>query len=241
MSGGVFRCGTSGFQYDHWSGPFYPDHLSKKEWFGFYADRFGAVEINNTFYGLPSEETFREWRDRAPEGFSYALKFSRYGTHLKHLKDPEQTVPAFLEGAGLLEEHLGPVLVQLPPRWNPDPDRLEAFLNEAPPEIRWAVEVREESWLRDDVFEILGAHGAALCIHDLVEDHPREITSDWIYLRYHGPRKYAGSYDEKLLQGEAGWITARLHEGRDVYAFFNNDAEGNAPRNARELAEMVAA
>jgi len=243
MSAGTFRCGTSGFQYDHWKGPFYPRDLTREEWFEFYGGRFGTVEINNTFYGLPSEATFRSWRDQAPEGFRYALKFSRYGSHLKHLKDGERTVPAFLEKARLLEDRLGPILVQLPPRWNPNPERLATFLEAAPAECRWAVELREASWLRDDVLDILRDHGAALCIHDLLEDHPRELTTGWTYLRYHGPgpEKYTGSYQDAVLQGEAGWITARLREGHDVYAYFNNDARGNAPRNASQLAGMVSA
>lgn len=234
-----FFCGTSGYQYDHWRGSFYPDDLPRGRWFGYYAGIFGCVEINNTFYGLPSVGTFRNWREEAPSDFLYALKFSRYGTHMKYLKDPAETIGAFLEGARELGPHLGPILVQLPPRWKPDPERLDAFLGEAPETFRWVLEFRNPLWLREDIFQILADHGAALCIHDLLEDHPRELTTSWTYLRFHGPEEYAGSYPSQVLQGEAGWITARLGEGRDVYVFFNNDQGGAAPRNARELANLV--
>jgi uncharacterized protein YecE (DUF72 family) len=235
-----FIFGTSGFQYDHWKGTFYPETLPRSDWFSHYSGIFGAVEINNTFYGLPSEKTFDTWREQAPEGFTYALKFSRYGSHMKHLKDPEETIATFMEGARRLQECLGPVLVQLPPRWRPDPERLEAFLKAVPGEVRWVVELRNPHWLREDVLGILEKQGAALCIHDLLEFHPRKLTADWTYLRFHGPEKYSGSYPSKVLQGEAGWITAQLEGGTDVYAFFNNDEGGMAPRNARELANMVA-
>ena len=234
-----FHCGTSGFQYDHWKGTFYAEGLPRSDWFPRYAEDFGTVEINNTFYGLPAPETFDSWREQAPDSFIYALKFSRYGTHLKYLKDPDQTIGTFLEPVERLEDHLGPILVQLPPRWTPDPGRLRTFLEEAPARHRWAVEFRNAAWLRDDILRILEEHGAALCIHDLLEDHPRPLTTDWTYLRYHGPEKYSGSYPTKVLQGEAGWITARLEEGVEVFAFFNNDEKGAAPENARELTSLV--
>lgn len=234
-----FRCGTSGFEYDHWRGRFYPEDMPRGQWFSHYSQVFDTVEINNTFYGLPEEGTFRSWEDRAPKGFIHALKFSRYGTHMKYLKDPEETIPNFMERAELLGSALGPILVQLPPRWTPDPGRLRGFLQEAPEDVRWAVEFRNEGWLREDIFDILREHGAALCIHDLLEDHPRILTADWTYLRFHGLEKYSGSYPSSRLQGEAGWITAQLQEGTDVYAFFNNDEKGAAPRNALELREMV--
>ncbi len=236
---GGFRCGTSGYQYDHWQGRFYPKEVARSGWFDHYASVFDSVEINNTFYGLPSADAWDHWRTQAPDSFTYALKFSRYGSHLKHLKDPEGTQATFLEGARALREHLGPILVQLPPRWHPDPGRLRAFLAAAPKDVRWAVEVRNREWLRDDVIGILEDHGAALCIHDLLVDHPRPITTDWAYLRYHGPEGYRGSYPPEKLQGEAGWITARLQEGLDVYAFFNNDQDAHAPENARRLKRLV--
>lgn len=236
---GRFRCGTSGFQYDHWRGSFYPEGLPRSAWFQHYASRFDAVEINSTFYGLPSHEAVRSWKEQAPRDFVFALKFSRYGSHLKHLEDAEDTVSNFLAPARELGGSLGPVLVQLPPRWKPNPRRLKAFLKRTPDDVRWTVEFRNRDWLVDEVFRILEDHGAALCIHDLLENHPRVLTTDWTYMRFHGPERYSGTYSSRVLQGEAGWVAARLQEGLHVFAFFNNDEGGHAPRDAAELMELV--
>lgn len=238
--GGRFRVGTSGYHYDHWEGIFYPKGLPRSDWFDHYARRFDTVEINNTFYRLPGAETFDGWRERAPGGFLYALKFSRYGTHLKHLKDADEVIGNFLAAARRLEDRLGPILVQLPPRWGADPGRLADFLAAAPDDLRWAVEFRDPSWLREDVYGVLRDAGAALCVHDLVEDHPRELTAGWSYLRYHG-RRYAGSYSHQKLTAEADRIADRLAGGRDVYAYFNNDAGGHAVTDARDLRRYVTA
>jgi len=235
---GRLRVGTSGYQYDHWRGLLYPKGLAKRRWFAHYASRFDTVEINNTFYQLPGEHTFDAWREEAPEGFCFALKFSRYGSHLKHLKQPEDTIGRFLERARRLGDTLGPILVQLPPRWSPDLARLEAFLQAAPRDRRFAVEFRDPRWLCEPVYEILRRHGAALCVHDLVEKHPREITADWTYLRFHGER-YAGSYSHQFLTAEALRIRRSLARGLDVYAYFNNDLGGHAVRNARDLRRYV--
>ena len=232
------RIGTSGYQYDHWSGVFYPADLSRDEWFEFFAREFDTVEINNTFYNLPEEHTFDDWRERAPEDFLYILKFSRYGSHIKHLKDPEDTVGLFLERAERLEEHLGPILVQLRPNWRVDAERLAGFLEAAPERRRWALEFRDPTWLCDEVFELLRDHNAALCIHDMIEDHPREITADWVYLRYHGSPTWE-KYGEEQLREQAAYIEGLLGDGLDVYAYFNNDAHGYSVENARDLLEYL--
>lgn len=242
MSPGRIRVGTAGYQYDDWAGRFYPETLPKARRFEHYTDVFDTVEINNTFYGMPEAATFEGWREQAPEGFLYALKFSRYGTHLKHLKDPENTIAYFLDRARYLDERLGPILVQLPPRWRPDPERLRAFLTVAPAEVRWTVELREASWLREDVLDILREFGAALCIHDLIDDHPWIRTTDWMYVRYHGDG-YAGSYSPQRLSADADRLAVHLAEGRDVYAYFNNtggDAVKDALRLRRFLERRVA-
>ncbi len=234
-----FLAGTSGYQYDHWLGPFYPEGLAKQDWFSYYAERFHAVEINNTFYGLPEVETFDDWRERAPEDFTYVLKYSRYGSHLKKLKDPADHIGTFLERATHLGALLGPILVQLPPNWHANPDRLQAFLDVAPSEHRWAVEFRDPDWLRDEVFEVLRRHNAALVIHDMIPDHPEVITADWVYLRYHGGAH--GCYTDREMNAEARKIQGHLAEGRDVCAFFNNDAHGWAIENVRQLIDCVGA
>jgi uncharacterized protein YecE (DUF72 family) len=235
---GAFRVGTSGYQYDHWRGRFYPAELPKKDWFPHYAKHFDTVEINNTFYGLPAAETFDAWRRQAPEGFCYALKFSRYGSHVKRLMEPRATIKVFLQRARRLQESLGPILVQLPPNWNVNTERLESFLKAAPRSVRWACEFRDPSWLCEEVFTILQRYNAALCIHDMIENHPRRITADWVYLRFHGDR-YSGSYSTQALQAQARGIKQPLGAGRDVFAYFNNDAEGFAVRNALELKRYV--
>lgn len=237
MADGHFHVGTSGYQYDHWLGVFYPDDIPKDEWFQHYADHFNTCEINNTFYRLPETETFDDWYERAPENFLYILKFSRYGSHLKKLKEPQSTIETFMERATHLKEKLGPILLQLPPNWNVDPNRLDRFLTETPPDTRWAVEFRDESWLCEDIYQILRDHEAALCIHDKIEDHPRKITAGWVYLRFHGGRE--GSYSSQALSASAGRIDEYLSDGLDVYAHFNNDAHGWAVENAKDLRRYV--
>jgi uncharacterized protein YecE (DUF72 family) len=228
------RIGTSGYQYDHWSGVFYPSDLPKNEWFPFFARHFDTVEINNTFYHLPQASTFDSWRDRAPPGFCYVLKFSRYGTHLKHLKDPADSIGRFLDRAERLGPFLGPILVQLRPNWRVNVDRLADFLDAAPGRRRWALEFRDPSWLCPAVYNLLREHNAALCVHDLIRDHPRVVTADWVYLRFHGAGD-GGDYSHQALAGAARRIRRHLDEGREVFAYFNNDAKGYALANAADL------
>lgn len=234
--------GCSGYDYRDWRGRFYPENMKHAEWFAHYAGRFDCVEINNTFYNLPEASTFDAWRERAPSGFVYALKLSRYGTHMKRLKDPRSWIDNFLERAERLGEHLGPILVQLPPNWHADPDRLRGFFDTAPRTYRWAIEFRDPDWLRDDVYAILEDANAALVIHDLIDDHPRVVTADWVYVRYHGASsttKYAGSYSHQSLTADAQRYAEWIREGREVFAFFNNDVGAQAPKNAAQLRGYV--
>jgi len=227
---GRLRIGTSGYQYEHWRRVFYPKELPKQRWFAYYASHFDTVEINNTFYRLPQAQTYDVWREQAPQDFCYALKFSRYGSHLKHLKEPHATLERFLERACRLRECLGPILVQLPPNWKPDTARLAGFLSAAPSSYRWAIEVRDPRWLCDEVYAILRSYSAALCIHDLIDDHPQHITADWVYLRFHGVSD-GGSYTHQALTVRASQM--------DVFAYFNNDAHGYAVHNAADLRRYV--
>jgi uncharacterized protein YecE (DUF72 family) len=231
------RIGTSGWQYDHWRGLFYPEDLPKRAWFDHYAERFDTVEINNTFYRLPEAAAFKAWHDQAPSGFLYAVKYSRFGSHMKKLKEPASHIGLFIQRAAPLGALLGPILVQLPPGWHVDVPRLADFLAAAPAKLRWAVEFRDPSWLCDDVFTCLADAGSALCVHDLLEDHPRVPTADWVYLRFHGgvSSGYGGSYSPQALSAEARRIRADLEAGRDVYAYFNNDIGGHALGNAEQL------
>lgn len=247
MSGrkkGTLRVGSSGYQYDHWKGVFYPEELARDGWLGYYAKRFDTVEINNTYYGLPEARTFDAWREAVGPGFRYTLKFSRYGSHMKKLKDPAGTIGTFLERAEHLEAKLDAILVQLPPHWRAAPGRLAAFLAEAPTRHRWAVEFRDADWLREEVYAVLREHAAAMVIHDLIAEHPRVLAADWVYLRFHGPAasgdaRYRYDYPPQALSAEARRIKDHLAAGPDVYAYFNNDAEGCAIANALDLRRYV--
>lgn len=235
---GRVRIGTSGYQYDHWKGAFYPADLPRAEWFSFYARHFDTVEINNTFYRLPAPQIFSAWRAAAPEGFLYALKFSQYGTHRKRLKDPRQPVRLFVPRARRLAASLGPVLVQLPPNWRVNLERLESFVAVLPHRLRWTVEFRDPSWLCESVFDLLAARNIALCLHDMIADHPLRITADFTYLRFHG-RRYQGSYPARTLATYARRIRDYSARGLDVYAYFNNDIGGHAVYNALDLRRYV--
>lgn len=234
----AFRVGTSGYQYDHWKGAFYPADLPRSEWFAYYARHFDTVEINNTFYRLPGPNVFDAWGTAAPPGFIYALKFSGYGTHRKRLKDPQQPIELFVGRARRLRHALGPILIQLPPRFKVNRERLEPFVRALPRPPRWAIEFRDPSWLCEPVFDLLAAHGVALCLHDMLPDHPRRITADFTYLRFHG-RRYSGNYSPQVLVANARRIRAWLADGVDVYAYFNNDVGGHAVHNALDLRRYV--
>ena len=235
---GKAHIGTSGFHYNHWKKVFYPEGLAKKYWFKHYCKSFDTVEINNTFYQLPSDETFKDWFTNAPDNFCYSLKFNRYGSHLKCLKEPESTIENFLNKAVHLKEHLGPILVQLKPNWKKNFERLQHFLEVAPKKYRWVLEFRNPSWLCAEIFQLLKEHQVALCIHDMLPDHPLEVTADFVYLRFHGDH-YDGSYSKEFLQNTANRINSYCKQGLDVYAYFNNDAHGYAVKNALELKSLL--
>ena len=235
---GTFRIGTSGFHYNHWRGNFYPEKMAKAQWFAHYARHFDTVEINNTFYHLPAPGVFETWARQAAGGFLYAVKFNRYGSHWMRLKNPEATIGNFLNAATCLKQRLGPILVQLPPHWSVNRERLDDFLTAAPRRYRWTVEFRHESWLCPEVYKTLERHNAALCIHDMIPRHPRVLTANWTYLRYHGQR-YSGSYSPQQLAAESRWIQRQLAAGTSVFAYFNNDAQGFAVRNAADLRRYV--
>ncbi|EGJ48959.1 DUF72 domain-containing protein [Desulfocurvibacter africanus] len=239
MSRGLALVGTSGWQYDHWKGLFYPSTLPKAQWFFYYAARFATVEVNNTFYRLPTAETFERWRGQAPSKFVYALKYSRFATHQKRLLEPDKHLEPFLSRARLLGDLLGPVLVQLPPTMRPNLPRLEAFLSKAPSDLRWAVEFRNTDWLSSDTLAILRRHGAALVVHDKIPGHVDEATADFVYYRFHGG-SFDGGYDPGTLADGAKRMAAHTAAGRDVYAYFNNDQGGHAVHDARALMRLLA-
>jgi uncharacterized protein YecE (DUF72 family) len=243
MAAGRARIGCSGYAYKDWRGPVYPADAPARTWFATYATRFDTVELNTTFYRLPTVDAVQQWADRAPADFSYAVKVGKFGSHRKKLLDPEGWLPNHLDRVGRLGSHLGPNLLQLPPRWKRNVERLDHFLTVAPRSIRWAVEVRDPSWLHDDTYEVLERHGAALCIHDLLPDHPVERTTDWVYWRFHGPNAidepYQHRYGPRRLQPVSDRLLEWLDEGLDVYAYFNNDWHGNAVADAEWLRRAI--
>ncbi|MCU1460205.1 MAG: hypothetical protein JWO37_280 [Acidimicrobiales bacterium] len=242
---GRARVGCSGWMYRDWRGVVYPPALPTKKWFDYYTTLFDTVELNNTFYRLPPPETADQWGRQAPPGFVYALKLGQFGSHRMKLRDAATWLPNHLDRAERLGAALGPTLVQLPPRWKRNVERLDEFLSVAPSTMRWAVELRDPTWVHDDVFDVLRRHRAALCIHDLLADHPWELTADWTYLRFHGPNaleaQYQGRYGPRRLQPVATRLEAWLQDGRDVYAYFNNDWEGHAVEDARWLRDRLGA
>jgi uncharacterized protein YecE (DUF72 family) len=235
--------GTSGWQYRDWRGSFYPPDVPQRRWLEYYASRFGTVENNGTFYRLPPRQTFAGWQERVGGDFVMTVKASRYLTHVRRLRDPAEPVRRLLDAAAGLGGRLGPVLLQLPPDLTSAPRLLDECLGCFPPQIRVAVEPRHESWWTDDVREVLAARNAALCWADRRGSAvtPLWRTADWGYLRFHeGDADPWPRYREPSLRAWAGRIATTWADGLDVYAYFNNDQGGAAPRDAAGLAAAAA-
>jgi uncharacterized protein YecE (DUF72 family) len=232
--------GCSGWQYKHWRGLFYPADLPQRRWLDFYASRFATVEINNTFYRLPEAAAFADWRARVPKGFLYAVKASRFLTHMKKLKDPAEPLDRLFSRARRLGPAFGPVLYQLPPGWKMNLERLTIFVRALPKRRRHAIEFRDPSWYTDEVFALLVRHGVALCLHDMAGSATGRLSiGPFVYARFHGPQKYDGSYADDTLAAWGEWLATQLSDGRDVYGYFNNDTGGHAPRDAARLRAIV--
>jgi uncharacterized protein YecE (DUF72 family) len=240
MSEQTIYIGTSGWQYDHWQEPFYPEDLPKSRFLEFYAEHFQTVEINNSFYQLPSAETLTHWREATPPEFRFSVKASRYITHMKKLKDPAEPVSNFLKRVELLADKLGPILFQLPPNWHFNRERLSSFLEVLPGDFKYTFELRDPSWLNPDAYELLATHNAAFCIYEFNGRlSPKEITADFIYIRLHGPDgPYQGRYDISVLAGWAGALSTWSSQGRQIYCYFDNDQAGYAVQNALQLQQM---
>jgi len=237
---GEARIGCSGWQYRHWRGVFYPADLPQARWLGYYAARFDTVEINNTFYRLPDAAAFTAWKHGVPPGFLYAVKGSRFLTHMKKLKDPEEPLDRLFSRVRKLGRTLGPVLYQLPPNWRLDLERLDIFLRALPRRRQHAIEFRDPTWYTREVFALLTRHGVALCVHDMAGSETGRIAvGPFVYARFHGPRKYSGRYDDRTLDAWADWLSAQRHTGKPVYAYFNNDANAEAPRDAIRLRDRL--
>ena len=235
---GSIYIGTSGWQYDSWREPFYDGETPRLE---AYRKSFDSVEVNGTFYGLPEQKSVEAWKAAAGDGFTFAVKASRYITHMKKLKDPVEPLDRFFSVADAFGDFLGPILFQLPPKWRRNTERLGAFLDALPPGKRYVFEFRDPDWYHPEVYSLLESAGAAFCVYHFAgHSSPREVTADFVYIRLHGAEDaYRGSYSTEELSGWAGAISSWSRAGRDVYVYFDNDQEAAAPRDALRLKGML--
>jgi uncharacterized protein YecE (DUF72 family) len=232
------RIGTSGWHYKHWRGPFYPQKWPADRMLSFYVQHFDSVELNNSFYHLPRQSSLEQWRDRTPEDFCFAVKASRYLTHMRKLAQPEAGLDRFLPLIETLGDKQGPILFQLPPHWSCNPDRLAHFLTVLPPSNRYAFELRDPSWHVPEVYRLLERHNVAFCIYQLAGFvSPLLVTADFAYVRLHGPqkKKYRGSYSAQALRKWTQHIRGWESSLKAVYVYFDNDQAGYAALNALAL------
>ena len=240
-SKGHLRVGTSGWQYRHWKGVFYPETVKQAGWLSYYCDNFQTVELNTSFYRQPAKKVFEHWRLKVPAGFTFAVKAPRYFTHLKKLLVTRSDLDAFFDAATGLGAKLGPMLFQLPPRWHVDLERMRVFLGRLPGNRRFTIEFRDSTWYTRGLYDLLHQFDIAFCIYELGgHKSPVISTASFVYIRLHGPgEKYRGSYTEADLRGWAGKIERYLDAGKDVYVFFDNDEAASAPKNAKDLLQLL--
>ena len=229
--------GTSGWHYDHWRDRFYPEKLIKAKWLEFYASHFTTVELNNSFYRLPSEAVFTTWYEASPANFIFAVKVSRFITHIKRLRNTEEAVEKFVARAKFLGEKLGPLLYQLPPNMHRNDEVLESFLSTLPQGIKHVFEFRHQSWFNQDVFEVLHKYNIGFCVFDMPSvSCPLVATADFAYIRFHGSTGlYASCYSDEELADWAKKLANLAVNLKAAYIYFNNDAEAFAVRNAITL------
>jgi uncharacterized protein YecE (DUF72 family) len=243
---GKVLIGTSGWTYASWKGPFYPKEMPSRSFLEFYAGEFPTTEVNYSFYHLPKPSTYERWRESVPAGFVFAVKASRFITHIKRLHDVKDAWQTFVQNASVLGACLGPILFQFPPSFRADRSRLALFLKMVeetfePHPLRLVCEFRHESWFADETYRLLRRHGVALCIADSAKYARRDVvTTDFTYIRYHGRhRMFASDYTDKELSDEAARISRYRQDGLDVFVYFNNDAMGYAIKNARSLRGLL--
>lgn len=238
----AYFIGTSGWSYDHWfNGVFYPRNIAKSKAFNYYQTKFNTVELNVTFYRLLPVSTFEGWFNKTRDDFTFAVKGSRYITQNKKLSNAEQPLERFFERAEKLQNKAGPVLWQLAPNFKKNTERLTQFINLLPKDYRHAFEFRHESWFDDEIYDLISNNNAALVMADspqwpLVE----EVTADFIYARFHGGKiLYGSQYSKQELNEWAEKLKSWHSKGMDIYAYFNNDYKGFAPKNALELKHQI--
>lgn len=241
MKKGKIHIGTSGWHYKHWKKVFYPEDVNDAGQFAYYSSQFSTVEINNSFYRLPDTATFAAWRKAAPPGFLFAVKGSRFITHMKKLKLEKEEIRLFFSHVKYLKEKCGPVLFQLPPRWRFNEERLAHFLSILPKKYQYAFEFRDTSWYRQETYDLLKQFNCAFCIYELAgHQSPVEVTASFVYIRLHGPtmNKYQGSYTRRQLAVWMKQCNTWAKQGKDVYLYFDNDQAGYAAFNAQEMLQL---
>jgi uncharacterized protein YecE (DUF72 family) len=249
--------GTSGWMYGDWRGKFYPEDLTQRKWLEYYSQHFRTVEINATFYRQMRESTFENWAKTTPKDFVFAIKASRFITHIKRLRVSKDSLGVFFESVNQLDNKLGPILFQLPPRFKADAKRLEAFLvlcsqlivhssktvnRQLTTDSRMAFEFRDSSWFCESVYQILRKYNAALVIAESCGywSLKEVITADFTYIRFHGEGgSYASKYTDNELKIWANKIRKWQKSGIEIYAYFNNDVAGFAVENAKSLVDLV--
>ena len=238
---GSLHIGTSGWTYEHWLGRFYPEKNGAGESaLAQYARVFRSVELNASFYRMPTERAMQSWLAETPDDFVFAAKTSRFITHRKRLNDPHIHIPIFFGRIFGLKPKLGPLLIQLPPNFALKLDRLKAFV-ELLPEHRYAIEFRHESWWTEEVYALLRSHNVAFCLYHLAgRETPEIVTADFVYVRLHGPgAAYQGSYEDAALGRWQRKIARWRREGCDVYVYFDNDEKAYAAEDALRLRQML--
>ncbi|OGO31029.1 MAG: hypothetical protein A2Z29_08135 [Chloroflexi bacterium RBG_16_56_11] len=236
-----YYVGTSGWHYDDWRGRFYPEKLPRSQWLEYYARTFMTLELNSTFYRLPTESALKNWYASSPPGFVFAIKVSRFITHIKRLKDCDEAIGNFMSRAALLHDKQGPLLYQLPPGLRRDDETLVAFLKKLPLALKHAFEFRHPSWFDDRIFDILAQYKAGFCVFDMPRlTSPLKATADFAYIRFHGhDGLYSGDYTDSELTDWAGKIKALTKGLESVYIYFNNDIGGFALKNALTIRDYL--
>ena len=237
----TIHIGCSGWHYLHWRGNFYPAETKTADFLKIYFKHFDTVEINNSFYRLPTENAVNSWQESVPKNFTFSVKASRFITHNKKLKDSGESFQLFFNRIHLLSNKLGPILFQLPPKWNYNGDRLEEFLAGLPSGNDYVFEFRNYTWMNEEAYTLLRKYRAGFCIHDMPESAtPEVVTSKTAYVRFHGNgEKYSGGYSDDTLETWAEKILVWNEKHIKVYVYFNNDIGGFAPKNALTLKAMI--
>jgi uncharacterized protein YecE (DUF72 family) len=237
----MIRVGTSGWTYKSWKGTFYPETLNQRKWLEYYSTVFESVELNTTFYHIPKAKITAGWKDRTPDSFVFSAKLARLITHRKKLLDCKEPVEWYFQEMQPLKAKIGVILIQLPPSLSRDEERIKTFIPRLPAGYRFVFEFRNKEWYNDGVFTLLDNNALGFCIHDdQGKETPLVATSDLVYIRFHGYKtRYGGLYPDDVIQQWANRIYKWNSEGKHVYAYFNNDMNGYAVKNAKGIIELL--